>query len=141
MVNGDDVTATGLFVEHFQKYNVIWNGERGKTIFFQNELPYDAPEPGRLAARRCPRLGGVQGGDRVKTERALGRRAATSTPTSTRRCTPRTAFEVPVTPGVQLHDLLTVNLGAGTIDHVVNDTGDAATTAHVGTPVYVVTAP
>ena len=26
VVNGNDVTATGLFVEHFQKYNVIWNG-------------------------------------------------------------------------------------------------------------------
>ena len=43
IVNGDDVTATGLFVEHYQKYNVIWNGERGRTIFFQNELPYDPP--------------------------------------------------------------------------------------------------
>ena len=33
-------------------------------------------------------------------------------------------FEVPVTPGVRLHDLLTVNAdSAGTIDHVVNDTG------------------
>jgi hypothetical protein len=43
VVLGDNVTATGLFVEHYQKYNVIWNGENGKTIFFQNELPYDAP--------------------------------------------------------------------------------------------------
>ncbi|HMG56417.1 MAG TPA: hypothetical protein VK601_23115, partial [Kofleriaceae bacterium] len=43
IVNGDDVTAYGLFVEHYQKYNVIWNGEDGKTIFFQNELPYDPP--------------------------------------------------------------------------------------------------
>ncbi|MGN6301940.1 MAG: adenylyl cyclase, partial [Angustibacter sp.] len=44
IVNGDDVTATGLFVEHFLKDNVIWNGERGRTVFFQNELPYDAPD-------------------------------------------------------------------------------------------------
>ena len=43
VVNGDDVIATGLFVEHYQKYNVIWNGENGKTIMFQNELPYDPP--------------------------------------------------------------------------------------------------
>ncbi|HWB37857.1 MAG TPA: adenylyl cyclase, partial [Rugosimonospora sp.] len=43
IVNGDDVTALGLFVEHYQKYNVIWNGEGGRTIFFQNELPYDPP--------------------------------------------------------------------------------------------------
>jgi hypothetical protein len=43
VVNGGGVTATGLFVEHFQQYNVVWNGERGKTVFFQNELPYNAP--------------------------------------------------------------------------------------------------
>ena len=36
------------------------------------------------------------------------------------------AFEVPVTPGVKLHDILTVFLnGNGGIDHVVNDTGAA----------------
>src|SRR4051812_14012529 len=39
VVNGDNVTATGLFVEHFQKYNVIWNGNGGEVVFFQNELP------------------------------------------------------------------------------------------------------
>ena len=43
VVNGDDVTATGLFVEHYQKFNVIWTGDGGRTIFFQNEMPYDAP--------------------------------------------------------------------------------------------------
>ena len=43
VVNGDDVTATGYFVEHFQEYNSVWNGERGRVILFQNELPYDPP--------------------------------------------------------------------------------------------------
>ena len=43
VVNGDDVTAYGLFVEHFQKYEVIWNGNRGTVVFFQNEMPYDPP--------------------------------------------------------------------------------------------------
>ena len=43
IVNGDNVTAYGLFVEHYQKYELIWNGENGKTIFFQNEMPYDPP--------------------------------------------------------------------------------------------------
>src|SRR4051794_9058363 len=43
VVNGDDVTATGLFVEHFQQYNTVWNGEDGTTILYQNELPYDPP--------------------------------------------------------------------------------------------------
>ena len=43
IVNGDHVTATGLFVEHYQKTEVIWNGEHGNVTFFQNELPYDPP--------------------------------------------------------------------------------------------------
>ena len=43
IVNGDDVTATGLFVEHFQTYNTVWNGENGRAVLYQNELPYDPP--------------------------------------------------------------------------------------------------
>ena len=37
------MTAYGLFVEHYQKYEVIWNGNGGTDIFFQNEMPYDPP--------------------------------------------------------------------------------------------------
>ncbi len=37
------MTAYGLFVEHYEKANVIWNGRDGTDIFFQNELPYDPP--------------------------------------------------------------------------------------------------
>ena len=43
VVTGDDVTAYGLAVEHYQKTEVIWNGQGGTSIFFQNELPYDPP--------------------------------------------------------------------------------------------------
>jgi hypothetical protein len=43
VVNGDDVTALGLFVEHHEKTQVQWNGEGGRTIFFQCEPPYDPP--------------------------------------------------------------------------------------------------
>ncbi len=50
-------------------------------------------------------------------------------------------FEVPRAPGVRLHHLLTVNLGAGTIRHVVNDTGAQVDTAAVGAPAYVVDYP
>jgi hypothetical protein len=32
---------------------------------------------------------------------------------------------------------MTVNLGAGTIDHVVNGVGDAADTTRIGSPVYI----
>jgi hypothetical protein len=44
VVNGDDVTATGLFVEHYLEFDVVWNGERGRSVLFQDELPHDAPD-------------------------------------------------------------------------------------------------
>lgn len=43
IVNGHDVTVYGLFNEHFQEYQTIWNGERGRVYFYQCELPYDPP--------------------------------------------------------------------------------------------------
>ncbi|MDX6565712.1 MAG: hypothetical protein QOE10_1374, partial [Gaiellales bacterium] len=43
VVNGDNVSAYGLFVEHYQKSEVIWNGQNGEDVFFQNEMPYDPP--------------------------------------------------------------------------------------------------
>jgi hypothetical protein len=44
-----------------------------------------------------------------------------------------TAFEVPDTPGVQLHDLLTRFLnGSGGIENVVNSTGAAVDSANPG---------
>ncbi len=43
VVNGDDVTVYGLFVEHFQQYQTLWNGNNGRTYFYQSELPYDVP--------------------------------------------------------------------------------------------------
>jgi hypothetical protein len=43
IVNGDHVSAYGLFVEHYQNFDVIWNGQDGEDVFFQNEMPYDPP--------------------------------------------------------------------------------------------------
>merc|ERR1712038_867297 len=43
-VNGKDVTIHGLAVEHTEQHNAIWNGEGGKVMFYQNELPYDVNE-------------------------------------------------------------------------------------------------
>jgi hypothetical protein len=43
IVNGDRVTAYGLFCEHFQEYQTLWNGDQGKVFFYQSEMPYDPP--------------------------------------------------------------------------------------------------
>ncbi len=132
VVNGSDVAATGLFVEHFQQYNVVWNGERGNTVFFQNELPYDPPS--QAAYQHDGKLGwaAYKVADTVKTHQLWGAGAYIYTNVvPTIHVTD--AFEVPVTPGVQLHDLVTVSLNhAGTIDHIVNGVGGAATPDHSG---------
>lgn len=41
IVNGDNVNCYALFDEHFQEYDVLWNGENGATYFLQNEKCYD----------------------------------------------------------------------------------------------------
>jgi len=43
VVNGNNVTVYGLFNEHFQEYQTLWNGENGKVYFYQSEMPYDPP--------------------------------------------------------------------------------------------------
>jgi hypothetical protein len=43
VVNGNNVKAYGLLSEHWQKHNVLWNGNNGATYFFQNEFAYDVP--------------------------------------------------------------------------------------------------
>jgi hypothetical protein len=104
VVNGDDVLATGLFVEHYQRYEVIWNGERGKTIMFQNEMPYDPPT--QADWRDGPALGfaAYKVADSVQTHEGWGLGSYCFFNVNPTIHASR-AFEVPVTPGVRLHDI------------------------------------
>lgn len=43
IVNGDNVIIYGLFNEHFQEYQTLWNGNNGRVYFYQSEMPYDPP--------------------------------------------------------------------------------------------------
>ena len=43
VVNGDDVTVLGLWIEHYQKTQMLWNGNRGRVVFLEAEPPYDPP--------------------------------------------------------------------------------------------------
>lgn len=140
VVTGDDVTATGLFVEHYQKDNVIWKGEGGRTVFFQNELPYDAPNQAAWQHDGILGWAAYKVADTVRTHELWGGGSYVYTNVDpTIHATH--GFEVPVTPGVRLHDLLTVQLGAGTLDHVVNQTGAPVSQAAVGVPSFVVSFP
>lgn len=141
VVNGDDVTATGLFVEHFQKYNVIWNGNHGEVVFFQNELPYDPPDQAAYEHDGVLGYAAFKIADSVRSFQGYGMGSYIYTNVDPDIHVSH-AFEVPVTPGVQLHDLLTINLsGPGTIDHVINDTGGPVSAANADVASQVVNYP
>ena len=127
VVNGDDVTATGLFVEHYQKYNVIWTGNGGETIFFQNEMPYDAPTQADWQHDGVNGFAAYKVVDSVRTHEGWGLGSYIFTNVN-QTLHSENAFEVPDRPGIAMHDLLTVSLNhAGTIDHVINGVGAAVT--------------
>ena len=140
IINGDNVTATGLFVEHFQQYNTVWNGENGITILYQNELPYDPPTQADWMHDGIEGWAGYKVGDEVKTHNLYGGGVYVFNRNNPSIHT-ENGFEVPETSGVQLHHIMTVNLSAGTIDHVVNGVGVAADVTRIGAPVYVVDYP
>ena len=136
VINGDDVTATGLFVEHFQRYNTVWNGERGTTVLYQNELPYDPPTQADWMNGAVEGYAGYKVADRVRTHRLYGAGVYVFNRNNPSIHT-ENGFEVPRRRGVKLHHIMTVNLDAGVIDHVVNGVGEAADTTKVGVPVFV----
>ncbi len=145
IVNGDNVVATGLFVEHYQKNEVIWNGDDGKIIFFQNEMPYDPPSQ---AAWTQPdgTLGypAIRVTNNVGTFQAWGM-GSYSFFNQGVNIYSANAFVVPTTLAAgSLHDLLTIFLstaGFGGILNVVNDTGGSSTIANPDTVVPVVSYP
>jgi hypothetical protein len=129
VVNGDDVTLYGLFVEHCQEYQTVWNGNGGRLYFYQSEMPYDPP------SQEAWKHGDVNGyasykvADTVKTHEAWGLgvycvfyRAPVLA---------ENAIETPVAPGVRMHHLVTIRLSGrqnSGISHVINGTGASVIT-------------
>jgi hypothetical protein len=129
IVNGDEVTALGLFVEHYQKTQVIWNGNGGQTIFYQSELPYDPP------SQEAWMNGAVKGypsyavGPSVRSHQGTGM-GVYSFFNAGQPIVETSAITIPVTPGVTIKDAVSVFLsGSGEISHVVNQSGAAANAA------------
>ncbi|RSN91017.1 coagulation factor 5/8 type domain-containing protein [Streptomyces sp. WAC 05379] len=123
VVNGDDVLATGLFVEHFNKYDVQWNGQRGRTIFFQNEKAYDAPNQAAIQNGSIKGYAAYKVGDGVTTHEGwgLGSYCYYNVNPS---IVQHHGFAAPVRSGVRFHNLLVVSLGGqGQYECVINDTG------------------
>jgi hypothetical protein len=125
VVNGNNVTAYGLFVEHHEQYQVLWNGNGGRTYFYQSEIPYDPPRQSVYTS--SPGVNGwasYKVADKVTSHEAwgLGIYSVFRHP----GVTLSRAIEVPKTPNVRFHHMITVALGEnGAISNVINDQGGA----------------
>nr|WP_243864411.1 discoidin domain-containing protein [Paenibacillus castaneae] len=126
VVNGNRVTIYGLFNEHHEEYQTLWNGEDGRLYFYQSEIPYDPQKQEDWMSHN----GTVNGyasykvADSVLTHEAWGlgiysffRDAAVKL---------ENAMEVPKVEGVKIHHITTIWLNgvAGSeITHMINGTG------------------
>jgi hypothetical protein len=146
VVTGNDVTAYGLAVEHYQKNEVIWGGQGGTDIFFQNELPYDPPSQSAWMA--SPSQDGYPSflvTSNVRSFQGYGMGSYVVFIQTPATLFDAEAFQAPKTPGVQFHDLLAVYLGgSGGDQSIINGVGGPVTSADnpgIGTPVDLVAYP
>jgi hypothetical protein len=139
VVTGNDVTAYGLAVEHYQKNEVIWGGQGGTDVFFQNELPYDPPaqsdwmespsQDGYPAFLVTPNVATFQG-------YGMGSYVVFIDTAAT--LYDAEAFESPDTPGVQFHNIFGVWIGgSGGDNSIINGVGGPVTSTNPGTVVPV----
>jgi hypothetical protein len=123
VVNGDDVTMYGLFVEHYQKHQTVWNGNGGRTYFYQNEMPYDPPSQAAWMDGSTQGYTAYKVADSVTRHEAygLGSYCFFNVDPSV---TAERAVQAPNRPDVRFRSMVTVSLGGnGTIRHVINDRG------------------
>jgi hypothetical protein len=146
VVTGNDVTGYGLAVEHYQKNEVIWSGQGGTDIFYQNEMPYDPPSQSAWMA--SPTEDGYPSflvTPNVKSFQGYGMGSYIVFIQTTATVFADEAFKSPDTPGVQFHDLLVVYLGnQGGDKSIINGVGGPVTGTHnpgIGTPVDLVSYP
>ena len=145
VVTGANVTAYGLAVEHYQKNEVIWSGQGGTDIFFQNELPYDPPSQSEWMA--SPTQNGYPAflvSPNVRTFQGYGMGSYVVFIQTTATLHDAEAFQAPHAPGVQFHDVFGVWIsGSGGLDSIVNGVGGPVTSTNPGTvqPVDLVSYP
>jgi hypothetical protein len=123
LVNGDNVTAYGLFVEHYQKYQTVWNGQNGTTVFYQSEMPYDPPSQAAWTSPSGNGYASYQVAPWVTSHHAYGLGVYCFFNQGVDIRAAR-AIEVPDTPGVQFSHMVSVFLsGSGGIEKTINDAG------------------
>ncbi len=130
VVNGDDVMMYALMVEHFQEYQTIWNGNNGRVIMYQSEIPYDVPAQDMWMSHD----GTVNGYASFYVDDAvecfegwgLGIYSYHRDAVVDLNC----VMELPDKEGVKVHNICAIMItGNPGISHVINNAGEAAVRA------------
>ena len=130
VVNGKNVTMYGLFVEHFEEFQTLWNGEGGHVYFYQSEMPYDPPSQDQWTHDGVNGYASYKVAAGVTTHEAWGLGVYSA---FRQNVSADDAFETPTAAGVSMNHLVTVWLnGVSTtaISHIINGTGAAANMAN-----------
>ncbi len=120
--NGDNITAYGLMVEHFEKFQTIWNGNGGRTYMYQSELPYDIPSQSAWDAPGSYGYADYVVANNVDTHEGYGLGIYSCYQKA--QCFLESAITCPKKPGVKFTNVCTYSLvGNGGIDYVINNAG------------------
>jgi predicted heme/steroid binding protein len=126
VVNGDDVTMYGLFVEHFHDYQTVWNGENGAVYFYQSEAPYDVPNQASWMNGSTHGFASYKVADHVTQHKAIGMGVYCFF-NENPEVKLSSAIEAPVGEHIQFERMTSVSLGGtGEITHVLNTLGETA---------------
>lgn len=131
IVNGDNVTAYGLFNEHFQEYQTVWNGNNGKVYFYQSEMPYDPPIVDAWKHGETGGYASYKVSDKVTKHEAWG----IGVYCVFRQCSPivNCAIETPELIENSIHHAVTFWLSGNNtsvIKHILNNKGDSVFKDH-----------
>ncbi len=130
IINGDNVTMYALMVEHFEEYQTIWNGDHGRVIMYQSEIPYDVPAQNVWMSHDGEKDGyaSFYVDDSVDSFEAWG--LGVYLYNRDTQVNLDTAMEVPDKEGVKVHNICTVMLtGYPGMNHIINESGEAVTSA------------
>ncbi len=127
VVNGADVTIYGLFCEHFQKHQTLWNADGGRVYFYQSEIPYDVPDQASWMNGTVKGYASYKVADTVTQHEAWGLGVYSVFNVFDGELD--NAIEVPTGDAidVKLHGMITFGLSKGIIHNVINGVGGPAT--------------
>jgi hypothetical protein len=132
IVNGDRVTMYGLFVEHHEQYQTLWNGNWGRLYFYESELPYDPPAQAAWSHNGVNGYASYKVADQVTSHQAYGL-GIYGVFIDCTNISCDNAIETPTnSEQVDLHDMITVYIagntdgnGTSSLNSVINGTGGA----------------